>query len=145
MDFVLGNLTPGVKKNLREKLAAHTSVRTGTSLQKQKWDKPQSQLTRKLPRTDTDEPSDNSGEFLELPLDAALKSCYHQFYKATSNTALEHAVCAVCVHKQGCRLDGVSDICLEDILSSSCLVPHQPHPDHTLFGEMLLAPEGIAH
>lgn len=32
MDFILGNLTPGVEKNLREKLAARTSARTGTSL-----------------------------------------------------------------------------------------------------------------
>ena len=39
--------------------------------------------------------------------------------------------------------DSVSDIRLEDIPSPSRLVPHQPHPDHTLFGEMLLAPEGI--
>ena len=81
---------------------------------------------------------------MELPSDAALKSCYRQFYEATSNTTLEHTVCAVCTRKRGCRLDGVSDICLEDIPSPSRLVPHQPHLDHTLFGEMLLAPEGIA-
>jgi len=140
--FVLGNLTPEVEKNLRDKLAVRTSARAGTSLRKRKRDEPQPTPTRKSPRIDADDPNDD-GEFLELPSNGILKSCYRQFYEATSNAALEHAVCAVCARERGCRLDGISTVRLEDIPSPSRLVPHQPHPDHTLFGEMLLAPEGV--
>ena len=139
--FVLQNLTPEVEKNLRDKLVARTSAKTGTSSRKRKRDEPQPTPTRKSPRIDTGQPNDD-GEFLELPSDAALKSCYRQFYEATSNAALEHAVCAVCARERSCHLDGVSSIRLEDIPSPSRLAPHKPHPDHTLFGEMLLAPEG---
>lgn len=52
-------------------------------------------------------------------------------------------MCAVCACKRGHQLDTVLDFTLEDIPSPTRLVPHQPHPDHTLFDGMLLAPEGI--
>jgi len=140
--FVLENLTAEVEKNLRDKLAARTSTKPGTPLRKRKRDEPQPTASRKSLRTDADEPDDD-GEFLELPSDAALKSCYRQFYQATSNAALEHIVCAVCAREKARQLDGVSSISLEDIPSPSRLVPHQPHPDHALFDGMLLSPEGI--
>ena len=139
IQFILGNLTPEVEKNLRDKLSARTS-RAGT--RKRKRDEPQPTATRKSSRIDTDEPMDD-GEFLELPSDTIIKSCYRQFYEATSNTALEQAVCAVCGRERGCQLDGVSNLNLEDIPSPSRLAPHQPHPNHTLFDGMLLAPEGV--
>lgn len=56
---------------------------------------------------------------------------------------LELVVCAVCARERGRRLDDVSNINLEDVPSPSRLAPHQTHPDHTLFGGMLLAPEGV--
>lgn len=142
--FILRNLTPEVEKNLREKLAARTSTGSGTSHGKRKRDEPQPTPTRKSPRVDADEPSE-SGEFLELPSDAALRSCYRQFYEATSNAALEHVICAVCARERGRQLDGVSGVDIGDIPSPSRLAPHQTHPDHTLFGGMLLAPEGVIH
>ena len=84
--FILGNLTPEVEKNLRDKLVVQ-AAKPGTSRGKRKRDEPQPTPTRKSPRVDSDEPRDD-GEFLELPPDAILKSCYHQFYEATSNVAL---------------------------------------------------------
>jgi len=141
--FILGNLTPEIEKNLRDKLVARTSTPgPSASCGKRKRDEPQPTPTRKSSRVDADEPN-NDGEFLELPSDATLKSCYRQFYEATSNAALEHVVCAICARERGCRLDDVSNVNLEDIPSHSRLVPHQPHPDHTLFDGMLLASEGV--
>lgn len=141
--FILGNLTPGVEKSLRDRLAARTSARSGTSLRKRKREEPDPTPTRKSSRIDANEPNDD-GEFLGLPSNAVLKSCYRQFYEATSNRALEQVVCAVCARERGRQLDGVLDFNLEDIPSPTRLAPHQHHPSHTLFDEMLLAPEGVA-
>ena len=142
-NFILGNITPEVEKNLRDKLVARTSTPPGPSCGKRKRDEPQPTPTRKSPRVNTDAPDDD-GEFLELPSDAVLKSCYRQFYQATSNAALEHIVCAICGRERGSRLDGVAKINLKDISSPSRLAPHQKHPNHTLFDGMLLAPEGVS-
>ena len=142
--FILENLTPEVEKNLRDKLAARTSTKSRTPLRKRKRNEPQPTTTRKSSRIDADEPNDD-GEFLELPSDAVLRSCYRQFYEATSNAALEHVVCAVCSLERGRQLGGVSSVDLENIPSPSRLAPHKSHPDHTLFDGMLLAPEGIFH
>ena len=142
--FILGNITPEIEKNLRDKLAARASTKPGTPQRKRKRDEPQPSAARKSSRMDAEELEDK-GEFLELPSDAALKDCYRQFYEATSNAALEHAVCAVCARERGCQLDGIENVNLEDIPSSSRLVPHQFHPSHTLFDGMLLAPDGIIH
>ena len=140
--FILENLTPEVEKNLCEKLLARTSTQPETPLlRKRKRDEPVPTPTRKTSRIDADEPND--GEFLELPSDAVLKSCYRQFYDATSNAALEHVVCAVCARESGRKLSDVLEVNLEDIPSPSRLAPHQPHPDHALFDGMLLSPEGI--
>jgi hypothetical protein len=57
--------------------------------------------------------------------------------------ALEQVVCAICACERGHQLDGVSDFTLENIPPPMYLVPHQPHPDHTLFDGMHLAPEGV--
>ena len=142
--FILGNLTPELEKNLRDKLATRTTPTPGNLLQKRKRDELQPSTARKSPRMEVSKP-DDEGEFLELPSDATLKSCYRQFYEATSNAALEHVVCAVCARERGCRVDGIQRINLEDIPSASRLAPHQSHPGHTLFDGKLLSPEGIIH
>ena len=142
MNFILENLTPEVERSLRDKLAARTSSGPGTSLRKRKREEPQQAPTRKSSRLDADEPNDD-GAFLELPSEAVLKSCYRQFYKATSNAALELVVCAVCARERGHQTDSVSDFNLEDIPSPTRLAPLHPHPDHSLFDGMLLAQEGV--
>ena len=142
--FILGNLTPNIEKKLCNKLAARTSTEPATPPRKRKWDEPQPSTARKSTWMDSDKPEDDS-DFLELPPEAGLKSCYRQFYDATSNAALEHTAGAVCAHERACRLDGIENIDLEDIPSPTRLVPHQTHPDHTLFHGMLLSSEGIIH
>ena len=138
--FVLGNLTPDIEKNLRDKLATRAPARPMATPRKRKRDEPQSSAARKSSRIDADEVDD--GEFLDLPSEAAVKSCYRQFYEVTSNTALAHAVCAVCAREKSRQHDGIKSINLEDIPSPSRLAPHQSHPSHTLFDGMLLSPEG---
>ena len=93
--FILENLTPDVERNLRDRLAARTSTKPGTWLQKRKRDDSQPTPSGKWSRLDAAEPNDD-GYFLELPSDTVLKSCYRQFYEAMSDAALEHVVCAVC-------------------------------------------------
>jgi hypothetical protein len=85
------------------------------------------------------------GEFLDLPSEATQRSCYRQFYKATSSTALKLAVCAVCGRERDQLPDKVSSLNIKEIPSPSQLAPQQSHPEHTLFDGMLLQPEGLVH
>ena len=142
-DFVLKNLTPAVEKSLRDRLAARTPTRSGTSQRKRKREEPQPTPTRKPARIDASEPNED-GEFLEVPSDVTLKSCYRQFYEATSNAALEHVICAVCAREKSRQHDGVTDLALGEIPSPTRLAPHQPHTNHTLFDGMLLASKGFS-
>ena len=142
IDFVLKNLTPAVEKSLRDRLAARTPTRSGTTQRKRKREESQPTPARKPPRTDASEPKED-GEFLELASDGTVKACYRQFYEATSNAALEHVTCAVCARERSRQHDAVMEYALGDIPSPMRLAPHQPHSDHTLFNGMLLAPEGI--
>ena len=141
-NFVLKNLTPAVEKSLQDRLAARTPTRSGTSHRKRKREEPQPTPTRKPARIDASEPNKDS-EFLDLPSDAILKSCYRQFYEATSNAALERVICAVCARERSRQHDGVTDLALGDIPSPTRLAPHRAHANHTLFNGMLLAPEGV--
>lgn len=141
-DFVVANLTPALEGSLHELLTRQPqpSAATATTDRKRKrGDEPQT--TRKASRPDTDEP--NTGEFLDLPSEAIRKSCYRQFYEATSNAALKLAVCAVCGRERDCQSDGVSSLDVKEIPSPSRLAPQQSHPKHTLFDGMLLQPEGL--
>lgn len=141
--FITEHLTPTLEKRLYDLLATHTTAQASASVRKRRReDHPSS--TRKVSRLDPDDPED-TGEFLELPSAANQKSCYRQFYEATSNTALELVVCAVCARERGRKPDDVTSMTLDKIPSPSRLVPSQPHQQHTLFGGMLLQPEGITH
>ena len=140
--FITEHLTPTLEKNLRNPSAECTAAQTSPPVRKRKReDHPSS--TRKASRLDPNDPED-SGEFLELPSESVRKSCYREFYMATSNTALELVVCAICAREQGRQADNVTTIALDEIRSPSRLTPGQPHPQHTLFDGMLLQPEGVA-
>jgi hypothetical protein len=84
--------------------------------------------------------------FLRLPTDEEVKNIYGDFYKATSNAALESGVCVVCAREtrfnNGGRL-GLSDINLTDLPNSRWLIPKNPHPAHNLFDGRLLNPSGV--
>ena len=141
--FITEHLTPTLENNLRDLLATHTTVQTVGSIRKRKREDG-SPSARKVSRFDPDD-SEDSGEFLELPSEAVRKSCYREFYEATSNAALELVVCAVCARERGRQPDRVSSVALDEIPSPSRLIPSQPHQKHTLFDGMLLQPEGITH
>lgn len=142
--FITEHLTPNLEKNLQDLLAIRTAAKTAApSIRKRKReDQPPS--TRKASRLDPED-SEDSGEFLELPSEAVRKSCYREFYQATSNAALELAVCAVCARERGYQPDKVSQLPLGEIPSPSRLTPRQPHHQHTLFDGMLLQPEGVTY
>jgi hypothetical protein len=142
--FITENLTPTLETKLRNLLASvHTTTQAPASVRKRKREDHQP-LTRKAFRPESDD-SEDSGEFLELPSEAVRKSCYREFYEATSNKALELVVCAVCARERGRRSDKVSTIALDKIPSPLRLIPGRPHQQHTLFSGMLLQPEGITY
>ena len=139
--FITEHLTPTLERNLRNPPGECTTAQASAPARKRKReDHPSS--TRKASRLDPDDPED-SGEFLELPSGPVRKSCYREFYKATSNAALELVVCAVCARERGRQPDKVTAMALNEIRSPSRLTPGQPHQQHTLFDGMLLQPEGI--
>ena len=85
--FITEHLTPTLERNLYDLLATRTTTQTPAAVRKRKReDHPPP--TRKASRPDPDD-SDESGEFLELPSEAVRKSCYREFYEATSNAAVE--------------------------------------------------------
>ena len=131
--FVAQNLTPSLEESLNEAL-------TGSKKRKREDETPP---TRKAFRPDAED-QDEPGEFLALPSDVVRKSCYRDFYEATSNAALKLVVCAVCGRERDHRPDKVLSLGLKEIPSPSRLSPQQPHPKHTLFDGMLLQPEGLA-
>ena len=139
--FITERLTPTLEKKLYDLLATRTAPRASASVRKRKRED-HVPSTRKAYRLDSDD-SEDPTEFLELPSEAVRKSCYRQFYEATSNAALALVVCAVCARERGLVPDDVSSIPLAKIPSPSRLIPGQPHQQHTLFNGMLLQPEGI--
>ena len=139
--FIAEHVTPTLEKKLYDLLAKRTTAQAPVPVRKRKREDHLPSM-RKVSRLDSDD-SEDSGEFLEFPSDAVRKSCYREFYEATSNAALELVVCAVCAREQGRQPDKVSSMALEEIPSPSRLTPSQPHQQHTLFDGMLLQPEGI--
>ena len=144
-DYVVANLTPALEDGLHELLARQPRPpATATATDRKRKREDESLPTRKAPRPDTDD-EDDTGEFLDIPSEAVRKSCYREFYEATSNSALKLVVCAVCGRERDHRPDGVSSLDLKEIPSPSRLAPQQLHPEHTLFHGMLLQPEGLLH
>ncbi|KAI9069330.1 hypothetical protein FKP32DRAFT_1559926 [Trametes sanguinea] len=83
------------------------------------------------------------GVFLAMPTPARLRECYRQFYRATSQAAVETAVCAVCARSVLVAEVGVSRLRLRDIPHRERLIPQRSHAAHTLFLGMLLEPAGV--
>ncbi|EMD31577.1 hypothetical protein CERSUDRAFT_78030 [Gelatoporia subvermispora B] len=82
-------------------------------------------------------------EFMKPPTESEVLNCYRAFYEATSNAAVEMAVCAVCAREVDVRSDGVTCIPLAQLPHSSRLIPRIPHPAHDLYEGKLLQPEGV--
>lgn len=143
-DFIVANLTPALEGSLSELLNRQPQPSATTAATDKKRKRDDEPLpTRKASRPDTDDPG--AGEFLNLPSEATRKSCYRQFYEATSKDALKLVVCAVCGRERDHIPDNVLSLDVKEIPSPSRLAPQQPHPKHTLFDGMLLQPEGLIH
>jgi hypothetical protein len=82
-------------------------------------------------------------KFLQLPSEARVKECYHQFYEATSNAAVRLVVCAICAREVNARSDGVTECHLSALPNSHRLIPKHSHPAHDLYDERLLEPQGV--
>lgn len=85
----------------------------------------------------------NIHKFLELPTSEEVDSCYHKFWEATSNKALQMSICGVCAREVSIHNDHPRLWCLTDLPNSSRLVPSTPHPAHDLFDGKLLEPRGV--
>lgn len=101
-------------------------------------------LRRKVARkldVDVEEVRDTS-KFLQLPTNAQVKACYEQFYQATSNSAVEMVVCAVCAQEVNVRDDRVVARKLRHLPHSERLIPTRAHEAHDLYAGRLLQAEG---
>lgn len=99
---------------------------------------------RKVARLETSlgEEAHDTSKFLELPTDAQVKTCYRQFYEATSNEAIRMEVCAICAQERSVRRDRVAVCKLADLPHSERLIPFKSHFAHDLYNGRLLEPEG---
>ncbi len=86
-----------------------------------------------MPRSNYD-----TSRFLDLPTGEELRTCYQRFYDATSNRAVEMTICAVCGREIDMWKDDVVEVALREIPHREKLVPHEPHPAHTLYDGCLL-------
>lgn len=81
--------------------------------------------------------------FLQRPTPHTMERCYAQFYRATSNTALDMCVCGIC--GRGCVVqeDRVTLMPLSLMPNSHRLIPTASHVAHELFQGKLLEPAGL--
>ena len=93
-------------------------------------------------RQEADEPR-NISKFLDLPTPAQVKSCYRNFYNATSTSALKSTVCGVCAREVSARDDRPTLWHINELPNSHRLIPSSSHPAHDLFDGLLLEPSGV--
>ena len=142
--FLIDNMSPELSANLGALLAARDNGQTGSSSGQKRRRQEVDPPPRKVARDTEDDKGCKANEFLELPSDEVVRSCYRQFYEATSNSALNIAVCAVCGRERDYLPDNVVSFNLQDIPSPSRLFPSSPHVQQTLFNGMLLEPQGVS-
>src|ERR1700720_3113790 len=83
-------------------------------------------------RQDADEPC-NISKSLDLPTPVQVKSCYQNFYNATSTSALKPTVCGVCAREVSARDDRPTLWHINELPNSHHLIPLSLHPAHDLF------------
>ncbi|PCH40663.1 hypothetical protein WOLCODRAFT_168087 [Wolfiporia cocos MD-104 SS10] len=86
---------------------------------------------------------DRSSFFMQLPSAEQLKNCHIQFHAATSNLALQSAICVVCarwVYRHDLEITKTS---LEDLPNTHRLIPKKAHPRHILTEGKLLEPSAV--
>lgn len=99
---------------------------------------------RRLDGASTAEPRRRDpSHYLDLPTTEQTKLCYAEFFQATGDGAVAMCVCAVCAREVGIEESKVETMHISAIPSPRRLIPHRPHPQHTLFNNMLLEPAGL--
>ncbi len=81
--------------------------------------------------------------YMDVSSEAVFHQCSREYIEATSDAAVKLAVCAVCAREVGVKDDTVSVVPLADIPNQSRLIPLRSHPEHDLYHEMLLEPNGV--
>lgn len=124
--ILLAKLTDLKRKRDEEKYACHVRIRLTD-----KFSVPKSQAEY------------DASRYLDLPTVPERKTCYQQFYEATSNIAVTSGICCVCGRW---LLQVEEEMIEEDLLFVPHLyrlIPHQSHPSHNLYNGALLEPHGI--
>lgn len=132
-------------KNVAEEKRATKEDQINSRRDNRKRKKIDEQFSRRVSRRlehIQDEEHDVS-KFMELPSKDRVKECYREFYDATSNAAVEMAVCGVCAREVSVRTDRVSVQNLLSLPHSHRLIPKTSHPAHDLFDGKLLEPKGV--
>ena len=93
-------------------------------------------------REDDEEMNSYPG-FLQGPTPHTREECYAQFYRATSNSALDMCVCGVCGRECIVQENRASLIPLSLMPNSHRLIPAVSHVAHKLFQGKLLEPAGL--
>jgi hypothetical protein len=94
---------------------------------------------------DGDEIESDSSNFLHLPTPQEVKSCYCEFYEATSNDDLVMYICGVCA-RECSKFDNKASphtMRVDSLPNGHRLIPKTSHPAHDLFDGKLLEPEGV--
>ncbi|KAG1816359.1 uncharacterized protein BJ212DRAFT_1480806 [Suillus subaureus] len=138
------------QKKLEEK-HSEQEIQEATRKHKQADDSAACQIVQRL--ENVDEEADevpvrdayDPTKFLEIPSVTEVKSCYQQFYNATSNAALVSSICSVCAQEVGVLDDSerMSKLHFNDIPNLCRLSPSTPHPAHNLYNGQLLEPAGV--
>lgn len=148
INYVIENSTPALSEAIQDAIQAKLSKRrrdTKHRLAERKRKRAEDQHSRRTTRRLEEALDDvrDTSKFLELPSEEQVKSCYRQFYEATSNTALAMAVCGVCARELSVKDSCVRTHRLINLPHTDRLIPKKPHPEHDLFEGKLLEPEGV--
>ena len=80
---------------------------------------------------------------MEPPTADDIRRSNQDFYDATGNEAVRHAICAVCARLRRERDAHFSYVLLAEVPNAHRLRPHIPHPHHNLVHGMLLEERGL--
>ncbi|CEL56332.1 hypothetical protein RSOLAG1IB_11903 [Rhizoctonia solani AG-1 IB] len=116
---------------LYEKLAEADNIRHVSQRSTQTQQIERQRLARQEARS-----SPSSGEFLDLPSCNERMKCFQDFYDATSNTAIQKLVCAVCAWWLNNREYAFSKIYLNKLPGAERLYPAVRHPKQELIGPL---------
>ncbi len=159
MQFIIQYAPPSLREALLIQIQAKSTDSHTSSLGKRHWSET-GQNSCKTARIDEDisaqagakaegggenEETTLPGEFLEVISEEERQRRHQAFFCATSNAVVAPVICGVCAQENvlGDASSTVWRIPLQQIPNSSQLLPHTPHPSHTLIDGKLLDEAGF--